>query len=343
VGVLNLPYETQITLEGNRAYVVASFSIMAIVDITDPDSPVLRSHFETSGSVDRVVVSGGMAYVASLSNGLQLVDVSDPSNPRERGAVRGFSANDVAVSGPFAYVTYAEIGRSATGLLILDVSDPDQPVERSRVELPPVAIGIGLSGSLAYIANGRAGLVILDITDPDNPQEVGGFDTPGFAFDIAVSDHLAYLADDRGGLRVIDVSDPQAPRELSFEATYSFSQVVPSGHVIYALGIGGLAIFDLGEPARPRLLTYLDSVDVFSLPFSLGVAENLLVVGDFWSVRVFDVADPHAPTEMGRYQTPSTVRGLALADGLIYVGAEGAGLLILALADVTLRAVPTLP
>jgi len=204
-----------------------------------------------------------------------------------------------------------------------------------------VAIGMALSDSLAYIACGRAGLRIIDVTDPDQPQEMGSVDTPGAAFDVVVSGNVAYVADDQGGLRMIDVSDPRSPHELGFDTTAGFSQLALADRLLYALGGDGVAIFDVSEPVRPRFVNYLANSDTFSLPFSVSVAENLLVVGDFRAVHVFGVADSGAPTERGQFQTPSSARGLALDNGLIYVGTGGAGLPILAFTDVTLHA--TLP
>jgi hypothetical protein len=169
------------------------------------------------------------------------------------------------------------------------------------------------------------------VSDPDSPQEIGFLDTPTLAWDVVVSGNLAYVADD-SGLHTIDVSDPRMPRELSNDPTAPFSQLALSGNLLYALSLGGLAIFDLSEPDHPQLLTFLDSCCTefgLDLPFSVTATEGLFVVGDLSDVRIFDASDPSAPTEQGSYQTPSIVRGLALADGIIYVADAEAGLLIL--------------
>jgi len=335
--VLNLPDAQRVTLSGNLAYIAARAS-MAIVDVTDPTNPVQRGSFVSSGFAWSVTVSDGMAYVADALDGLRIVEVSDPAHPRERGAVRGFPASDVAVSGSFAYVTYFGLGKD--GLLIFDVSDPDQPVERSRLPLSQGAVGITVSDSLAYVADGRAGLRIIDVADPDHPQEVGCFDTPGFAFDVVVSGTVAYVADYDGGLLIINVGDPGNPRELGFDATYRFSHLASSSNMVYAGGDQGLGIFDVSQPARPQLLAFLDPVDVVHRPLSLAAAGDLAIVGTWVDLRVWDVSTPSVPTERAVYEPPASAFGVALADGLIYVADAQAGLLILTLIDVSLQANP---
>jgi hypothetical protein len=73
---------------------------------------------------------------------------------------------------------------------------------------------VAVSGSTAYVADGRGGLRVVDVSDPANPTEVGAYDTPGRAGGVAVSGSTAYVADGDGGLRVVDVSDPANPTEV---------------------------------------------------------------------------------------------------------------------------------
>jgi hypothetical protein len=340
VGALNLKRSRRITLGGNAAYVAAESS-MVIVDVTDRTDPVRRGVLETSGYAWNVAVSDGMAYVADGTDGLQIIDVSDPTRPRERGSFKNrqagvegdFGMYDVAVSEHYAYVTYTSVTPSdrVTGSLILDVSDPDRPVALGRLELPWIAQGITLSGSLAYVTCGEAGLQIIDISDRASPRLVGSIDTPGFAMDVAILGDVVYVCHDygEGGLRIIDVSDPKRPREIRSQPEYEFMQLTISNNKLVAVGSSGLGIFDLAKRFEPRLLALLVSYEAAILPLSVAAVDGMVVMGEWTAIRVYDVTDPSTPVERARYQPPSAARGIVVADRLLYVANQDAGLLIL--------------
>uniref|UniRef100_A0A7V6CMS6 LVIVD repeat protein n=1 Tax=candidate division WOR-3 bacterium TaxID=2052148 RepID=A0A7V6CMS6_UNCW3 len=107
------------------------------------------------------------------------------------------SAQDVAVSGNYAYVADWE-----AGLRIIDISNPRSPVEVGYYDTPGAAYGVAVSGNYAYVADAGAGLRIIDISNPRSPNEVGYYDTPEWALGVAVSNY-AYVADATSGLRII--------------------------------------------------------------------------------------------------------------------------------------------
>src|SRR4030042_2239816 len=89
------------------------------------------------------------------------------------------------------------------------------------METPGNAIGVAVSGNLAYVADGWNGLQIVDITVPEQPVGISSYKTPGSATGVSISGTLVYVADAFKGLRVLDVSDINHPKELSgFESTY---------------------------------------------------------------------------------------------------------------------------
>jgi hypothetical protein len=73
---------------------------------------------------------------------------------------------------------------------------------------PGEAIGVVVSGSLAYVADEGGGFRIIDVSNPAAPQQRGALQTAGVAQDVAVSGNYAYLAAAGAGLRIIDVSNP---------------------------------------------------------------------------------------------------------------------------------------
>jgi hypothetical protein len=128
----------------------------------------------TGVSIYDVFVKDNYAYCASVL-GLLILDVSNPSNSQLVGKLLlPYSAQDVCVSGNYAYVA-----DSGAGLRVIDVSNPSNPREVGYFDTPGYALGVYVSGNYAYVADGDAGLRVIDVSNPSNPREVGYFDTPG--------------------------------------------------------------------------------------------------------------------------------------------------------------------
>ena len=65
---------------------------------------------------------------------------------------------------------------------MIDVSTPSAPVEVGFVDTPDLALGVAVSGSYAYVADGCDGLRVIDVSTPSSPVEVGFVDTPDWAW-----------------------------------------------------------------------------------------------------------------------------------------------------------------
>ena len=69
--------------------------------------------------------------------------------------------------------------------------------------MPGRAVGVAVSGSYAYVADGDSGLQVVDITTPETPLMVSSVYTPGGAGKVSVSGSYAYVADGHSGLQVL--------------------------------------------------------------------------------------------------------------------------------------------
>jgi hypothetical protein len=78
---------------------------------------------------------------------------------------------------------------------VIDVSNPSSPREVGAYDTPGSALGVAVSGTYAYVADGSEGLRVIDVSNPSSPREVGFYDTPGDAWGVAVSGTYAYVAD----------------------------------------------------------------------------------------------------------------------------------------------------
>ncbi|MGI8916718.1 MAG: hypothetical protein ACR2JY_23580 [Chloroflexota bacterium] len=207
-----------------------------------------------------------------------------------------------AVAGRVVYVT---TGRR---LLALDVTDPAHPTPLGQGLFLPAAVrGLAVSGSLAYVADGKAGLHVVDVSAPGSPVERGVL--PGSAFGVTVSGSLAFVLGSTD-LQVVDVADSAHPRRIgAFSVDGQPAAIALVGSMVY-LGVqpvpmaqgpssGGLFVLDMRDPALP--------VQVARFP---GAVTQLLAVGGHLYypapdertgkplLHVLAIADPRAPREV---------------------------------------------
>jgi hypothetical protein len=137
---------------------------------------------------------------------------------------------------------------------VVDVSDPTAPVQLGVIRTPVFAVGVAVTGGLAYVADDgyphdTTGLVVVDVSNPAAPVELGALPTPGYTHSVASSGGLAYLGS--GGTRAIDVSNPAAPFELGASTTGALDVEVVGELVYVAEGSAGLRILQFG-PEYPK-------------------------------------------------------------------------------------------
>lgn len=329
----------------------------------EPDAPWPSAAFTAN-----VRVAGGIAYVARGSDGLRIVDVADPAAPRELGWLElpEDDVNDVKiVTGPGGGV-FALLASDARGFLVVRVTDPSAP-ELVQVLSPSGQPNHGLhtlfterigETSYAYLADGFTHVVtIWDVTDPVAPRKVGQVEAP--SEDWAVHDLYAeggrlYLNATTGGLLIVDTQpDPAAPelvgQFLPDVPVYSHSNWVTTaaGRRVSIVGDEGYTahfrVVDV-DPDSPDFLRELGSYQTRPEVS----AHNVMAVGDrayaaYYQdgIRVIDLADPMAPTELAYFNTwsPETAIGGRFEGavgldvdpdaGLVYVADSPRGLLIL--------------
>lgn len=334
-----------VDLVGDRAYAVMGEFGLAVVDLGDPEAPVLRGQVAAvvGESIDVAVVEPHAFTVeleqvteyTSLAH-FNVIDVSDPSRPVPVVAVETdfVIASQLAVSGDVVYMASGVPGWPAgpgrTGLTAFDVSDPEQPIQLAS---PNPAIegvaGIAVSGGSLFVLgveNWWEGPVfeVFDLGDPVSPVPVArlewdyGFGRQG---DLAVFGGLAVVASAYGyGLTTIEVSDPEHPTFLgSLDKPGSGLQVSTNGSIAAVTAdADGLRLIDVADAAEPALIGVLDtpgSADSINIVGDLAVIAakwmSLLDVGDG---RLIDVSDPARPSELGNLPVLAE-RGPVAIDG----------------------------
>lgn len=326
----------------------------SIVDVRDPRDPRLVARIPSFPNTHghKVQIVGDVMLVnrekiprssGPWLAGMAVYDVSRPAEPRQIGwwPCGGKGVHRMTWwEGDIAWVTAGADDYSDQFLTVIDLADPSRPREIGRWWLPGMRVGAGetpgwdddwivklhhalVRGDRAYCSWWDKGLVILDVADKGAPRLVSHLE---FGHDVSRATHTTFPLPGRDLLvvteeriaegcvgvapntRIVDISDEARPRIVS---TFP----VPEGD--FCARGGRFGPHNVHE-MRPG--TQVDPNTIHLTYFNAGI-------------RVLDVSDPAAPTEIAWY-IPDAPPGrpaiqlndlLVGPDGLIYVTDRFAG------------------
>jgi len=254
IGAIGLPGAPEdVFVSGNYAYLTGSGAspFLAVVDISDPFNPVVRSFVLLGGR--SVHVSGDWAYVAA-TDGLDVYDVSDPDEIVHAGSASEMASSPSAiyVSGNRAFVTM----ESSNALVIYDIANPGAPVALGSSPtgslLRPVSVMV--SGDHAFVAcEGEAatsennGVVVFDVSDPADIAVRGTTTEEGQkATALAMAGEKVFVAsrcigacaeDDR--FLIYEFNHLKSPALQTGNLQAGYLDVVESASVANGLNVGG--------------------------------------------------------------------------------------------------------
>jgi hypothetical protein len=253
-------------------------------------------------------------------------DVSDPENPKQvsswTGGVRGSHRNSYP-GGRYAYLATSAPGYTGRIMVALDVSDPKNPKEAGRWWTPgqkegearttlvapsfhgPVNVSPdGKWATMPYTPN----VLNLDISDIAKPKLIGALQmTPPFA---------------NVGIQSLHTVLPLWDRKLLFASSEPMQSNCKDNGMHFA------ALIDNADPAKPRLLSMFPSpVPPPGAPYKDFCAKggrfgphnvnqeihspdvekpgDLMYIAYFNAgLRVYDIANPQLPTEVGYFMPP---------------------------------------
>lgn len=324
-----------------------------VLDVTDPTAPVHVRFIDGPPdtrtmqvqAADGLLVAGlevpkagwGRDPSSKTRDGVMLFDIAgeraaDPVLVGEWAAGGRGTHRNYYAGGDYAYLTACPPGFVDNMLIIIDVSDPSRPHEVSRWWWPGQNEGAGeepehqryfhgpayVDGPYAYLGYGRVGLVVLDVSDVTRPRLVsslsfGDLGSPcgcHSAVPLAGTDFLVVnseaIKEGHGEplnyAVVVDVADPAAPRVVSW-----LPAPVPADGLPYR------NYFDKGGRFGPHNQHHHQGQDCLWEPRRHNVMAYFNA-----GVRVFDLADPFAPREVGHLvvEDPTTRIG-ALPETLV--------------------------
>ena len=319
----------------------------------------------TSPEVKGVRVRDGVAYLAAGRYGLRVVDVSDPTAPRDLAyrQVQNDNLNDIEMV-DHEGKRYVLLASQSEGVLVYDVTAPAEP---TLVRVLPFGVGIerGVhrmflaqrddgSARLYLVDGGSAMVAIWDVTDPQTASHIGLFTTDdgGGFHDLYVENDHMYINDMFGDrFLVVDATAPfdavvlgQTTNDPRTRFSHSAWVTRVGDRTLAAVGNEGgdttIAMVDV-DPDSPEFMAILGGWKLRPLVSAhhLVARGNRVYVTHYMDgLRVLDISDPTAPTQVAFFNTwnrqivPNTIFGaydLTLSDEFIYVVDSSRGLLIL--------------
>ncbi len=349
------PVFSDVDVAGAYAYLTLLTGEVQVIDVGNPDVPVVRTSIPVSPITRDVEVVGSLMYITTelytntgIDTELRIYDITNPLAPQARGRVQ--TRGEVFALRVVGNKAYLALG--ANGLQIVDVSSAAQPTLRGKFTTVSSVADVVVDRQWAYVANDDAttgGLYIVDLGDPQQPQLRGSIATlPTRA--IAVSGTLAFVAGSRVNfsdpsqnayeLVVVDVSNPQAPvRRSTYTQAGPITDLEVIGNLVYATvsndatNTRALRIFDVSNPANvvPRgSYTKLQSAT------ALDVRAGVAYIADFDNgLQIVDVRNPDQPRLYGSFRATSLVNDLAVVGQVAYLAAGDNGLQIVDVGDPT--------
>lgn len=223
---------------------------IAIVNISNPASPVVTSFYTVPGSSTGsgiVAVEGDYAYLGAMRSGLIVFDISDKSSIVQRSQFlpdinypypnppnpNFYNARGLEVKNGIVYLCF-----DAGGLRVVNCVNPLLPVETGHFANPLLYFpfnltraynNIVLDNNIAYIAVDYCGVEAIDISDtsalnligwwnPQNCPNNNWFTSPVHSNEIRINKACSqlYVSTGKSEFYVLDISNPSLPDSCNY-------------------------------------------------------------------------------------------------------------------------------
>lgn len=314
-----------VSVQGNRAYIAAGSGGLQVVDISDPESPVVVGAGLTPGFAAGIAVLGGHAFIADDGEGLQVLELTRPANPQLVGSVdTPGRAKKVFVAGPTAYVA-----DGTGGLQIIDVSDPEYPTPLGSALFNGDAADVLVDGVWAYVADREEYLRVVNVSNPQDPLVYSYFRSGTEPSGLASSGRSLFVAAGGAGLQIYDIADPRVPEWWGEAGSEEALAVVAKEGDTYSCAyvadrVDGLEVFDVSDPEQPHRESYSDALSCGAC--GVVCRGSLLTVTGPFGVRIYNVGETGIPSFLFGSALPSPAYSAVIEgeDHHVYI-ADGSG------------------
>ena len=210
---LNYTTSTYIQLKGELLFVGAENHGLQIVNVTDPNNPIMIDNWvDGVGHVGPVYVLDDFAFVGTripniigppTAIDLKLLDISDPKNITHLSTVD--TGEGYGGGAPKAHnQDLVYFNDYSNGLKILNFSDPlNINVLGTYFDGGSINDVKLIDNEIAFIADDGEGLKVINCLDPKNPIKIGFYHHQWRTLRVAVKDDRVYLATLEGGVRIL--------------------------------------------------------------------------------------------------------------------------------------------
>lgn len=239
-----------------------------------------------------------------------------PSLPRFHSGIVGRLCH---LAGPVCWV-------AGDDLVAYDVADVGAPTELGRAALPAPAVGLAVTGGLAYVTCGAAGLVEVDLADPWSPRIARTLALDAADAVAAAPGRVAVVA----GGTTVHVVDVSGAGDLAVAASWAAGS--PCGALAFCSGRlvvarSEVVVLDVDGPGDPVVLDTAPVPDLGAGPLAV-VGERVYVAGAWMSgwdgirpnLQAYDLAGDGTLVPAGTFsRADGAVQAL---DGHLLLGTE---------------------
>lgn len=331
-----------IKIINNLAYIAAGTEGLHIINISDPNNPILVGTCDLDSEAKLVEVNDTYAYVVTNSLQLEIIDISNPSQPESIGSIfTEYTIIEAYLDGSTLYLfDYREEPMIVFSYLnVYDLTNPVSPQLICDYSFESLVSDIYIRDNVAYIATDWTGLHLINVTNPSAPTHIGVY-TNVYPYNMfhsvrAVEDLIVI-----GGYTLLEVIDSSDPEELIQIGTYDIPrnlyEICLNGNYAYLPTLDGFEIVDIHDHNTPIPVgRYSDSF--YSNKIDISIEGNYAYIATgLGPLLIVNVSDPLTPYEEGYYRDegyPNQIYGVDIVDTLAFISMRPKGFQIANIAD----------
>lgn len=259
-------HSTDVVVDGSYLYTAVADAAkgFAIIDISDPATPITKSQLYTWNKGRKIYKTGTKAYLGidAVNPAIGIINVANPVSPSVTYAWQlAGKGNQPAVSGNYLYTTAESNGNAFAVYNISGV-----PYATDFLNVGEAIRTVEINGNYAYIGTEEddEGFQVISIANPNNVTQTATLDVDEEVNAIAITGITAFVGTEEvdDSLQVINISNPASPTKItSIDVGGEIQDLVIEGDFLYAAidnQNAGLAAINIADPLNPVLVYNLD-------------------------------------------------------------------------------------